>query len=133
MNIKILLCNCKGLCQSFKDSDFNTLPFELESELDVKYAVLHPQLCGQGGNEALADILRGSANDPDTYIVSGACAPEAQQKLFHKLLRKTGFDTQRFVPVDIRGTNNDGILASIREKVAAVVREHGAVTTEPRL
>ena len=127
MNIKILLCNCKGLCQSFKDSDFNTLPFQIESELDVKYAVLHPQLCGQGGNEVLADIFRESVKDPETYIVSGACAPEAQAKLFQKLMRKTGFDPKRFVPVDIRSTNNDGILAVIKEKVEALVREHEAV------
>lgn len=124
MNIKILLCNCKGLCQSFKDSDFNTLPFQIESDLDVKYVVLHPQLCGQGGNEVLADIFRESAKDPDTFIVSGACAPEAQEKLFQKLMRKTGFDPKRFVPVDIRSTNNDGILAAIREKVEALLREH---------
>ena len=130
MNIKILLCNCKGLCQSFKDSDFNTLPFTLESELDVKYAVLHPQLCGQGGNEVLADIFRESAKDPETYIVSGACAPEAQAKLFQKLMRKTGFDPKRFVPVDIRSTNNDGILTVIREKVEALVREHEAAVTQ---
>ncbi|HYL46812.1 MAG TPA: hypothetical protein VEU52_07280 [Candidatus Limnocylindrales bacterium] len=132
MNIKIVLCNCKGLCQSFKDSDFNTLPFELESGLDLKYAVLHPQLCGQGGNEILGDIFRESAKDPDTYIVIGACAPEAQAKLFQKLLRKTGFDPKRFVPVDIRGTNNEGILAAVGEKVAALVREHeGAAAGMP--
>ena len=127
MKIKVLLCNCKGLCQSFKDSDFNTLPFELESELEVKYAVLHPQLCGQGGNEALADIFRESAMDPETYILSGACAPEAQMKLFQKMMRKTGFDEKRFVPVDIRGTNNEGILARIKERVEALIREQQVV------
>ncbi|HEY6944430.1 MAG TPA: hypothetical protein VI431_04760 [Candidatus Acidoferrum sp.] len=127
MNIKLLLCNCKGLCQSFKDSDFNTLPFQLESELDVKYAVLHPQLCGQGGNEILADIFRESAKEPETYIVSGACAPEAQHKLFQKLMRKTGFNPTHFVAVDIRGKDNDGILAVVKEKVEALVREHETV------
>ena len=126
MNIKILLCNCKGLCASFKDSDFNTLPFQVESEFDVKYAVLHPQLCGQGGNEVLADILRESAKEPDTYIISGACAPEAQEKLFQKLLRKTGFDPKRFIPVDIRGINNQGILERLREKVETLIREQQA-------
>lgn len=129
MKIKILLCNCKGLCQSFKDSDFNTLPFELESELDIRYAVLHPQLCGQGGNEVVADIFRESANDPDTYIVSGACAPEAQEKLFQKLMRKTAFDPKRFVPVDIRGTNNEGVLVLLKEKVDSLVREHQTLAT----
>ncbi len=124
MKIKVLLCNCKGLCQSFKDSDFNTLPFEVECELDVQYTMLHPQLCGQGGNEVLADIFRESAKDAETYIVSGACAPEAQDKLFQKLMRKTGFDPKRFVPLDIRCTNNEGILARLKEKVETLVREH---------
>jgi heterodisulfide reductase subunit A-like polyferredoxin len=124
MKIKVLLCNCKGLCPSFKDSDMNTLPFEVESELDIHYSVLHPQLCGQGGNEILADVMSESAGDPDTYIVCGACAPDAQEKLFQKLLRKTGFDPARFVPLDIRGTNNEGILARLKEKVDEVVSKH---------
>lgn len=129
MTIKVLLCNCKGLCQSFKESDFNTLPFEVESELEVKYAVLHPQLCGQGGNEVLADIFRGSAKDPGAYIISGACAPEAQHKLFQKLMRKTGFDPARFVPVDIRGTNNEGILTVLKQAAEALIREHSVPVT----
>jgi len=57
MKVKVLLCNCKGLCDSFKDTDVNTLPFQVESELDVEYAVVHPQLCGQGGNTVLAEVL----------------------------------------------------------------------------
>jgi heterodisulfide reductase subunit A-like polyferredoxin len=124
MNVKILLCNCKGLCASFKDTDMNTLPFQIESELDVKYTVLHPQLCGQGGNEILADVLRESAADPESYVAVGACAPEAQMKLFKKVMRNTGFDEKRFIPLDIRGTNNDGILARLKEKVEAVLKQH---------
>jgi heterodisulfide reductase subunit A-like polyferredoxin len=127
MKIKVLLCNCKGLCGSFKESNFNTLPFEVESELEVQYTIVHPQLCGQGGNEVLADIFRESAKDSDTFIVSGACAPEAQNKLFQKLMRKTGFDPRRFLAVDIRGTNNEGILLRLKEKVEALIREHQAV------
>lgn len=84
MKIKILLCNCKGLCPSFKDSDMDTLPFMVESELDVQYTIVHPQLCGQGGNAVLTDILRQSAADPETYVVAGACTPEAQFKLFKR-------------------------------------------------
>lgn len=128
MNVKVLLCNCKGLCPSFKNADMNTLPFELESELDIQYTVLHPQLCGQGGNAALTDILRQAASEPDTVVVSGACAPEAQAKLFKKVLRDTGFDPQRFVTLDIRGTDNDGILARIKEKVEALAPKVEAVT-----
>ena len=129
MKIKILLCNCKGLCPSFKDSDMNTLPFLVESELDVQYTVLHPQLCGQGGNEILADVLRQSVLEPDTYIISGACAPEAQAKLFKKLLRTTGFDEKRFVTLDIRNTTNEGILARLKEKIEDLIKEHETAAT----
>ena len=128
MKVKVLLCNCKGLCPSFKDADMNTLPFAIESELDIQYSVLHPQLCGQGGNAALIDILRQAATEPDTVVVSGACAPQAQEKLFKKVLRETGFDGKRFVTLDIRGTDNDGILARIKEKVEALAPRPEAVT-----
>jgi heterodisulfide reductase subunit A-like polyferredoxin len=131
VKIKILLCNCKGLCPSFKDSDMDTLPFLVESELDVQYTIVHPQLCGQGGNSVLADILRQSTADPETYVVAGACAPEAQFKLFKKLLRASGFDEKRFVPLDIRGTFNEGILARLKEVIEKLVAQHSYTMTEP--
>lgn len=118
MKIKVLVCNCKGLCASFKNTDVNTLPFQVETELDVEYVALHPQLCGQGGNAMLADVL--SSADPETYIVSGACSPEAQEKLFKKVLRVTGFPPERFVAVDIRGTDNDGILGRLSAAVSGI-------------
>lgn len=125
MKIKVLLCNCKGLCQSFKDADMNTLPFQAESDLEVEYAVLHPQLCGQGGNLVLAEVLANT--DADTYVVSGACAPEAQHKLFKKVFRHAGFDEGKFIPVDIRGTDNEGILRRLQNAVA----ELGSTASEP--
>jgi len=127
MKIKVVLCNCKGLCPSFRTSDFNTLPFQIESELEVRFAVVHPQLCGQGGNEALADILSQSAAEPDTFVLSAACDPDAQSKLFRKLLRKTGFPPERFVAVDIRNTDNEGIVTRIRETV------EGLLAAQPQL
>jgi heterodisulfide reductase subunit A-like polyferredoxin len=124
MEIKVVLCNCKGLCESFKDADMNTLPFAVESDLDVKYTVLHPQLCGQGGNAVLADALASSGKD--TWVIVGACAPQTQQKLFKKLLRAAGFDEHRFVPVDIRGADNDGIEQRLKEAVDGIVKQAAA-------
>jgi heterodisulfide reductase subunit A-like polyferredoxin len=115
MEIKVMLCNCKGLCDSFKGSDMNTLPFAIESDLDVKYSVLHPQLCGQGGNAVLGDVFRSS--DPETYVLVGACAPDTQTRLFKRIMRTSGFDERRFIPVDIRGTDNAGIEQRLKEAV----------------
>ena len=117
MRIKTIICNCKGLSPSFKNSDMNTLPFEIESDLDVDYAVVHPQLCGVGGNRVMEDVLRSAEDDPDTLVIVGACEPEAQQKLFQKLFRKTGFNQDHFVAVDIRGATNEGILERLRERI----------------
>jgi len=121
MKIKVLMCNCKGLCDSFKSTDFNTLPFQVESELDVAYVSLHPQTCGQGGNQFLTDVMKSA--DSDTYILSAACAPTAQDKLFRRVMRQTGFPAERFVPVDIRMTDNEGVLQRIREKTEEILKK----------
>lgn len=89
MEIKVLLCNCKGFCDSFKDSDMNKLPFEVESDLDGKCTVLSPQLCGQGKNAILEGATK--ASKANSYLLVGAWAPNAQEKLFKKLIRATGF------------------------------------------
>lgn len=121
MEIKVLLCNCKGLCTSFKDANMNTLPFAIESDLDVKYSVVHPQLCGQGGNAILEDAFKTAG--PETYVLVGACAPETQAKLFKRIMRTTGFDERRLVPVDIRGTDNEGIERRIKEAIDKLVQQ----------
>ena len=117
MRIRAVICNCKGLSPSFKDSDMNTLPFDIESNLDVDYAIVHPELCGMGGYRVLEDALRSAENDPDTFVIVGACEPKAQLRLFQKLFLKTGFDQDHFLPVDIRGATNSEILVRLGEKL----------------
>jgi heterodisulfide reductase subunit A-like polyferredoxin len=116
MKVKTLICNCKGL-DPFRYADMNSLAFEIESEFDVSYAAVHPQLCGEGGNQILQDVLRAAENDPDTYVMVCACQEEAQTKLFKKVLRKAEFDDKHFIPLDARNTTNDGILERIRERL----------------
>ena len=116
MKVKTLICNCKGL-DSFRYADMNSLAFDIESELDVSYATVHPQLCGESGNQVLEDVLRAAEDDPDTYVLTCACAEETQMKLFKKALRNTDFDGTHFVPLDIRNATNDGILDRIRERL----------------
>jgi len=116
MKVKTLVCNCKGL-DPFRCADMNSLAFDIESELDVSYAAIHPQLCAESGNQVLQDVLRAAENDPDTYVMVCACQEETQMKLFKKVLRSTEFDEKHFVPVDVRNSTNDGILDRIRERL----------------
>ena len=101
MKIRILLCNCKGLCDSFRNANMNTLPFEIESDLEVQYTVLHPQLCGQGGNEILTEILRESAADPETYhclwrLCSGSADETLQETASQYRFRCEAFHRGRY-------------------------------------
>jgi heterodisulfide reductase subunit A-like polyferredoxin len=116
MKIKTLVCNCKGL-DPFRYADLNTLAFDLESDLDVTYAAMHPQLCAKGGMELLQDVLKSAEDDSDTFVMVCACDGETQKKLFRKALSNTEFDENHFVPVDIRNSTNDGILDRIRERL----------------
>lgn len=127
MKIKLVMCNCKGLCPSFKDVNMNTLPFDAESELDIEYATLSPQSCGAGGNKVLMDVMRSA--DDDTYVVSGACAPKSQKKLFKRVLRESGFNEKHFVAVDIRETNNEGVIKRLKDTID-FVQEKGACPCE---
>ncbi len=119
MKVKTLICNCKGL-DPFRYADMNSLAFEIESEFDVSYAVVHPQLCAETGNQILQEVLHAAEDDADTYVMVCACAEETQMKLFKKALRNAEFDEKHFVPVDVRYTTNDGILDRIRERLEAL-------------
>jgi len=44
-------------------------------------------------------------------------------------MRQTGFPPERFIPVDIRMTDNEGVLARIREKVEELLQREN-VTKE---
>jgi heterodisulfide reductase subunit A-like polyferredoxin len=116
MIVKTLICNCKGL-DPFRLADMNTLPLEVESQLDVSYAAVHPQLCAEGGNQILQDVLRSAENDPDTYVMVCACQEETQKKLFQKALASADFDPEHLISVDIRNSANDGILYRIQERL----------------
>jgi hypothetical protein len=103
----------------------NTLPFDIESGLDVDYAIVHPQLCGMGGNRVMEDVLRSAEDDHDTFVIVGACDQEAQLKLFQKLFCKTGFGQDHYLAVDIRGATNCEILERLSERLRdrAVIKE----------
>ena len=51
-----------------------------------------------------ADIMKSAAED--TYLLSGACAPTAQKKLFKRIIRESSFNEKHFVVVDIREIDN---------------------------
>jgi heterodisulfide reductase subunit A-like polyferredoxin len=116
MNVKTLVCNCKGL-DPFRFADMAAARYELELQPGASISDLNPQFCAEGGDQILQDVLRSAEDDADTYVVVCACQQETQKKLFQKALDCSDFDPENFVSVDIRTSANDGILFRIHERL----------------
>lgn len=124
MNIKVIVCNCNGLKFMPEGLDMNTLPFELEADNDVSYAVVHPQLCGRGGVNMLQDLLKAASAD-DYFVVAG-CGPENQPHFLGHVVDGMKFPDERFVGVNIRGMDNDQARTAVLEAVGSLVASKNA-------
>jgi hypothetical protein len=98
--------------------NMNTLPYEIENDIDVTYAIGHPQLCGRGGLNLLGDLLRNA--DPEDYFVVAGCGENQTQFLGH-VLDETKFPEKRFVSVSIRGLDNAGARKAVLEAVGELM------------
>jgi hypothetical protein len=120
VNIKVILCNCDDIKFMPEALDMNTLPHELEADSDITWAVVHPQLCGDGGTTLLKDLLNSAS--PDDYFVVAGCGAENQPHFLGHVLDETQFPAERFIGVSIRGANNGSARNSILEAVGELVQ-----------
>jgi heterodisulfide reductase subunit A-like polyferredoxin len=118
MKIKVVLCNCNGIKFMPESLDMNTLPFEIENDLDVEYAVVHPQLCGRGGLNMLHELLVNAA--PDDHFVVAGCGENQVQFLGH-VVDQAKFPDERFVSVNIRCSDNVQARQAILEAVGELM------------
>ena len=79
MKIKVLLCGCERLNLVSEALDLHCLRDELDGDVDVTYALEHPDLCGSGGLGLLQDLLQ--ASDAETHFLLAGCGPEQQQQI----------------------------------------------------
>jgi heterodisulfide reductase subunit A-like polyferredoxin len=115
VNIKVIVCACDGLKFMPEGVDMNSLPFDLENDLDISYVVTHPQLCGPGGVNLLRDLLK-AAGPNDYYVVAG-CGPENQLHFLGHVVDQMRFPDERFLGVNIRGMDNAQARGAILEAI----------------
>ena len=119
MNIKVILCNCNGLKFMPEGIDMNTLPYDLEKDTDIAYAVSHPQLCGSGGINLLRDLLKAAG--PNDYFIAAGCGPETQLHFLGHVIDELRFPGERFLGVNIRGMDNDQAHAAVLEAIGCLL------------
>jgi len=102
---RFIQCVCTGECPGFDwlIGDMWKLINRVRTELDVAYAVVHPQLCVKDGDAFLEDLLRGG--DKETKYIISACDPAMQKKLFKEAFEKNGLDIEKqLISLDLRAT-----------------------------
>jgi heterodisulfide reductase subunit A-like polyferredoxin len=113
---RFLLCVCRGDYPGFAKLDILKFINYVRNELDVEYAITHPQMCVDDGDRFWKDYARKDAVD----IVAG-CDPKMQRKMYKDALAEVGcnFDTQVH-PIDLRNMPTEEALQKIKMFVEEV-------------
>lgn len=117
---RFIMCFCTGACPGFNKLELWSLINFVRNELDVEYAVIHPQLCVEDGDRFLADYLDSNAQDR-VYIVGG-CDPVMQRKMFRDAFKAKGLDiNKQLVALDLRNIPTDQAMKKVQEAVEKVL------------
>ena len=95
---RFVMCICTGQCPGFEKLNLWELINYVRGELDVEYAIVHPQLCVDDGDSFWRDYAKKGVN----YIV-GACDPKMQRKMYKDAISDVGVDFEtQITPLDLR-------------------------------
>lgn len=110
---RFVMCICTGECPGFAELNLWPLINRVRNELDVEYAIVHPQLCVDDGDRFWLDYARPSV----TYVVGG-CDPKMQRKMFKDAFAEMGGDfDKQVVPLDLRNMSTDDAFKKVAEAV----------------
>ena len=113
---RFIMCICTGECPGFAKLDLWKLINFVRNELDVEYAIVHPQLCVEDGDRFWQDYLKAGRRDI-VYIVGG-CDPKMQRKLFKEAFAAKGLDIERqLVSLDLRNMETSEAMKKVEEAV----------------
>jgi len=110
---RFIMCICTGQCPGFANLDLWELINYVRGELDVEYAIVHPQLCVDDGDRFLRDYVK-----PGVKYVIGGCDPKMQKKLFKDAFAEAGgnYETQ-VVPLDLRNMSTQDTMKKVEETI----------------
>jgi heterodisulfide reductase subunit A-like polyferredoxin len=119
---RFIMCFCTGECPGFAKLDLWKLINFVRNELDVEYAIVHPQLCVTDGDNFWKDYLR--AGDKDTMYIVGGCDPRMQKKMFKDAFAEKGLDfDKQVVSLDLRNMETPEVMKKVEEVVDKLVAQ----------
>jgi heterodisulfide reductase subunit A-like polyferredoxin len=110
---RFVMCICTGQCPGFEKLDLWSLINYVRNELDVEYAIVHPQLCVDDGDNFWRDYAK-----PGVKYIVGGCDARMQRKMYKEALDEVGvsFD-EAIVPLDLRNLTTAEAIEKVTEAV----------------
>ncbi len=116
---RFVMCICTGQCPGFEKLDLWDLINYVRNELDVEYAIVHPQLCVDDGDAFWRDYAK-----PGVKYIVGGCDPRMQRKMYKDALDEVGVRFEEaIVSLDLRNLSTADAMAKVAEAVEQVVGE----------
>ena len=113
---RFVMCFCTGKCPGFDKLDLWDLVNYVRNELDVEYAIIHPQLCVDDGDNFWHDYAK-----KDVKYVVGGCDRRMQRKMFKDALADVGVTfEEQIVPLDLRNMTTAEAIAKVTKAVEEV-------------
>ena len=114
---RFVMCICTGECPGFTSLDLWSLINYVRTEMDVEYAIVHPQLCVDDGDRFWEDYAKPNV----TYVVGG-CDPRMQRKMFKDAFEAIGGDFDRqVVALDLRNLSTEEAMKKVDETIKQIV------------
>lgn len=113
---RFIMCFCTGECPGFAKLELWKFINYVRNQLNVEYAIVHPQLCVDDGERFLKDYLK--EGDKDIVYIIGGCDPRMQKKMFKDAFNEKGLDIDKqLISLDLRNMTTKEAI----EKVAEVI------------
>ena len=110
---RFIMCICTGQCPGFANLNLWELINYVRGELDVEYAIVHPQLCVDDGDRFIKDFIK-----PNVKYIIGACDPKMQRKMFKDAFAEAGgnYDEQ-VISLDLRNMPTEQAMDKVKEAI----------------
>lgn len=114
---RFVMCICTGQCPGFEALNLWDLINYVRNELDVEYAIVHPQLCVDDGDAFWRDYAKSGVK----YVVGG-CDPRMQRKMYKDALDDVGVSFEDvIVPLDLRTLSTAEAIEKVTKAVEEIV------------
>jgi heterodisulfide reductase subunit A-like polyferredoxin len=109
-----VMCYCTGECPGFQTLNLWQLVNRARNEMDVEFAIVHPQLCVDDGERFWQYFAK-----PGVKYLVGGCDPRMQRKMYKDALAEVGVDfDQQVTAIDLRNMETEAAINKVQETLA---------------